>query len=87
MKNENKRRFVVAAVTGLMAVTAVMSISTAAQAEDVNCFGVNKCKGTGDCGGKGTSCAGNNSCKGKGWVTMAKAACLKMEGGSLEAKS
>ncbi len=87
MKNENKRKFVVAALSGLMTVAAVLSASTAAQAADVNCFGVNKCKGTGDCGGKGTSCAGNNSCKGKGWITMAKETCLKMEGGSLEAKS
>lgn len=87
MKKEKKQKFVVAAIAGLMAVAGSLSVQAVAQAEDVHCYGVNKCKGTGDCGGKGTSCAGTNACKGQGWVTMAKDTCLKMEGGSLEAKA
>ena len=87
MKKENKQKFVVAAIAGLMAVAGSFAVQASAQAEDVHCYGVNKCKGTGDCGGKGTSCAGTNSCKGKGWVTLSKENCLKMEGGSLEAQA
>ncbi|MFT4571860.1 MAG: putative membrane protein [Hyphomicrobiaceae bacterium] len=39
------------------------------------CHGVNSCKGTGDCGGKGHSCAGKNECKGNGWIKASKADC------------
>jgi hypothetical protein len=39
------------------------------------CWGVNACKGTGECGGVGHSCAGQNSCKGQGWISLAKDAC------------
>ncbi len=45
--------------------------------------GVNKCKGTGDCGGKGHSCAGETSCKGQGYLRLDKEICLKIEGGRL----
>lgn len=87
MKNDKKQKFVMAALAGLVAVAGAMSAPAVAMAEDVHCYGVNKCKGTGDCGGKGHGCAGLNSCKGQGWVTMEKEACLKMEGGTLEAKA
>ncbi len=82
-----KQRLVVAALAGLMAAAGSLSIQTSAAAQDVQCYGVNKCKGTGDCGGKGHGCAGINACKGQGWVTMAKDTCLKMEGGSLTLKA
>ncbi len=87
MKKENKQKLVLAALTGIMAVAATFSAPSAAQAEDAQCYGVNKCKGAGDCGGKGTSCAGTNSCKGQGWVSMSKEACLRIDGGSLTPKS
>jgi uncharacterized membrane protein len=87
MKKDKKQKLVVAAITGLMAVAGSLSFQSAAQAEDVQCYGVNKCKGAGDCGGKGTSCAGTNSCKGQGWVNIAKESCLRLEGGSLTPKS
>ena len=44
------------------------------------CHGINSCKGTGECGGKGYSCAGKNSCKGKGWLSMTKAVCKEKSG-------
>lgn len=44
------------------------------------CYGVNSCKGTGECGGAGHSCAGQNSCKGQGWITLAKADCEAKHG-------
>lgn len=49
------------------------------------CYGVNSCKGTGECGGPGHSCAGQNSCKGQGWVTLAKADC-DAKGGTFKAR-
>ena len=50
----------------------------------MKCYGANKCKGQGACGGQGHSCAGKNACKGQGYVeTDTKEACLKLEGGRL----
>ncbi len=58
----------------------------------VHCYGVNRCKGTGDCAGApgqkcgttdGHSCAGQNSCKHQGYVDMDKETCLRLEGGRL----
>jgi uncharacterized membrane protein len=71
------------AVTGLLTLAAPTGTATAADAEEVHCYGVNKCKGTGACGGKGHSCAGENSCKGKGFLSMDEETCLKIEGGRL----
>lgn len=39
------------------------------------CWGVNACKGQGECGGVGHSCAGKNACKGQGWIALTKADC------------
>jgi len=54
-----------------------------AKTENAHCYGVNKCKGTGDCGGKGHSCAGKNACKRQGYVDMDKETCLRLDGGRL----
>ncbi len=78
-----KQKLIVAALAGLMTVAGTVLIQGNAHAEDVQCYGVNKCKGTGDCGGKGSACHGSNACKGQGWKSMDKAACLAIEGGSL----
>ncbi len=86
--SSNRKKFLIAAsIAGLMA-----AVSTPAHAEQmapadgkVPCYGVNACKGHGECGGKGYSCAGNNACKGQGWVSMAPDACTKIQGGSLTA--
>lgn len=70
------------AVAGLLAVGAVSQVQAAE--EKVPCYGANKCKGTGACGGATHSCAGKNACKGQGFVMAdSKEACLKMEGGRL----
>ncbi len=87
MKTAQKQKWMIAAVAGLMTVAGAAVFQAAAQAQDVQCYGVNKCKGTGDCGGKGHSCAGINTCKGQGWVTMDKSTCMKMNGGSLTPKT
>ena len=71
------------AVAGLLTVGAVAQVQ-AADAEKVKCYGANKCKGQGACGGAGHSCAGQNGCKGQGFtMTDTKEACLKMDGGRL----
>ena len=84
-KEMNKKRALVAAsVAGLLAVTGIVALSPSAMAEGVACYGVNKCKATGDCGGKGHSCAGKNACKGEGYISLPnQETCLKIQGGSL----
>jgi uncharacterized membrane protein len=71
------------AVTGLLALAAPVGTATAGDAETVHCYGVNKCKGAGDCGGKGHSCAGENTCKAQGYLNVDKETCLKIQGGRL----
>ena len=86
---ESKQHALMAAVAGLLAAAGSLIGSPAAQAhggedEEVPCYGINKCKGQGDCGGAAHSCAGMNDCAGKGYVEVDKSACLKIQGGSLE---
>jgi uncharacterized membrane protein len=71
------------AVTGLLTLAVPFAAATAADTEAAHCYGVNKCKGMGDCGGKGHSCAGENACKGQGFLKIDKETCLKIEGGRL----
>ena len=80
-----KRAWIAASVAGLMAAAAAGLAPPAQAAEEgkVPCYGVNKCKGTGDCGGKGHSCAGKNECGGAGYINLAKNDCLRIKGGSL----
>lgn len=84
-KATRKKTLLAASVAGILAVAGSITAPQAAFAEDVACWGINKCKGTGDCGGKGHSCHGQNTCKGQGWVGVKdEATCLKIEGGSLQ---
>ncbi len=71
------------AVAGLLTLAAPAGPASAGDAEAVHCYGVNKCKGSGDCGGKGHSCAGENACKGQGYLDLDEETCLKIEGGRL----
>ncbi len=82
-----KRALIAASMAGLLT-AASLAVTQTAQAKDkdtdeVACYGINACKGKGDCGGKGHSCAGKNECKGKGYVEVHKDKCLKISGGSL----
>ena len=79
------RALVAASVAGLVAAAGALMAGTHAQAEEakVPCYGINKCKGTGDCGGKGHSCSGQNECAGHGYLKLEKDTCLKIKGGSL----
>ena len=76
----NKKSVLLASAAAGLLAAGTLLVPTAALAEDVECHGVNSCKGTGQCGGKGHSCAGQNTCKGQGWVKMDKDACLKKGG-------
>ena len=85
--NAKKRALIAASVAGLMAAGTVAAAARSAQAADegkeVPCYGINKCKGTGECGGKGHSCAGKNDCGGKGYINLSKEDCLRIKDGSL----
>lgn len=82
-----KKALIAASMAGLLAVSGVaMIVSPAFAEEGSKCYGVNKCKGTGECGGKGSSCAGQNECAGKGWITQDAATCVN-QGGTLEPKA
>jgi uncharacterized membrane protein len=63
---------------------ATQETAHATAAKKVPCYGINKCKGTGDCGGKDHSCGGQNGCAGKAWLNLEKEVCLKIKGGSLQ---
>jgi uncharacterized membrane protein len=81
-----RKALLASAVAGLLAVGASVTPAGAQEKEEdkVKCYGANKCKGQGACGGAGHSCAGQNACKGQGFVMAdSKEACLKMEGGRL----
>ena len=80
---KNGAALLASAVAGLLMTTGVATTAAASDGEAVHCYGVNKCKGTGACGGKGHSCAGENSCKGQGFLDVDKDTCLKIEGGRL----
>lgn len=79
-----KRALLAASVAGLLAVTGTLAVPNIVYAEGVHCYGVNACKGTGDCGGKAHSCAGKNACKGQGFLNFpSEDLCTKVQGGSL----
>lgn len=84
----NKKTLLLAsAVAGMLAFAGTPGSASAEGTEKVHCYGVNKCKGTGACGGKGHSCAGENACKGQGYLKIDKETCLKIEGGRLTPES
>ena len=71
------------AAAGLLTVATTVALPGVAQAEEVKCYGINKCKGAGECGGKGYSCAGKNQCSGKGYLKLDQDKCLAIKGGRL----
>ena len=81
-----KSLLLASAAAGLLALAGAVPTAVADDAEKVRCYGVNKCKGAGACGGQGHSCAGENSCQGQGYLKMDKDTCLKIQGGRLTAE-
>ena len=87
MDGKTQRALVAASVAGLVAAAGLISLGRTAQAAEeaakLPCYGINKCKGTGECGGKGHGCAGKNECAGQGYLKMSSEKCLKIQGGRL----
>lgn len=48
---------------------------SASASSDVQCYGVNKCKGHNDCKTAANACKGHAACKGQGFISMSEAAC------------
>ena len=85
MTTSKKKMLVAASIAGLMTVAASAAASPVLVVEAVPCYGINACKGTGDCGGKGYSCAGKNACKGQGFIKLQADMCTRINGGTLTA--
>ena len=85
MPTSKSRRLLIASMASAMALPALAGAQEpqAQGGESVHCYGVNKCKGTGDCGGPGHSCANQNACKRQGYIDMDKETCLRIDGGRL----
>jgi len=84
VKRNKTKALVAASIAGIVALAGVAIMSAPAYAAGTHCYGINACKGTGDCGGKGHSCAGKNACKGQAWLSMPdEETFLKIQGGSL----
>ncbi len=86
MESKQQRALLMASVAGLMAAAGLASmgqVHAADEAAKVPCYGINKCQGAGNCGGKGHSCQGKNACAGQGYLTLDKETCLKIKDGRL----
>ena len=87
---DKKKALLRASIAGLIAVGSITAAQGIASADmnssGVPCYGINACKGTGDCGGKGYSCHGNNACKGQGFLNLPADTCAKIQGGKLTAE-
>ena len=93
MDARKQQTLLAASVAGLLAAAGTLWAGATAQAymgdddDKVACYGINKCKGTGECGGKGHGCAGKNECAGQGWLKLSSDKCLKIQGGRLTPES
>lgn len=85
IKSKRNLGATLAAAAALTFITAPISTAFAddAAASQVQCFGVNACKGQGACKTAKNSCKGQNSCKGTGMMMMSADDC-KAKGGTTE---
>ncbi|HXG77749.1 MAG TPA: hypothetical protein VNJ31_00225 [Methyloceanibacter sp.] len=60
--------------------TTLMATVYAAEGVPGRCFGVNACKGQGQCKSAKNDCKGKNACKGQGWLSMLVDECAKHNG-------
>jgi hypothetical protein len=82
-KNKALLGAAVAGILGAIASTGAMAAEKSdkmMKAEDVQCAGVNACKGKSSCHSAKSGCAGSNGCKGQGWVKVSKEACDQLGG-------
>jgi len=81
-----KGALLAASVAGLFAAASAPTVASAAdKGDEVQCEGINACKGQGSCAGAGHACAGQNGCKGQGHVKTTAKEC-KAKGGKIVAK-
>lgn len=88
MNVSKSRRIVIASLAGALTLPALVGAQDKPAGDagaKAKCYGVNKCKASGDCGGPGHSCAGQNACKRQGYIEMDKDTCLRLDGGRLTA--
>jgi hypothetical protein len=74
------------AMTAAALIISGATLIAAANAETFKgrCFGVNGCKGQGNCKSAKNDCKGKNACKGQGWQSMLQDDCSHA-GGQWEA--
>lgn len=87
--NLKNRSLLVAALASTLALPAAAGEekrSSELKDSDYQCWGINKCNGTGACSATGRredGCHGSNACKGQGFLRLDPETCLKIEGGRL----
>lgn len=81
MKLNRKSGAKLAMTAAVLFVTGATLIG-AATADTVKgrCFGVNGCKGQGNCKSTKNDCKGKNACKGQGWLSMLQSECSDKQG-------
>jgi hypothetical protein len=77
----SKGALIAAMAAGLFTTSTPLMVR-AADADKVQCQGVNSCKGKSACHGAANGCAGQNACKGKGWIFTTEKEC-KAKGGKV----
>jgi uncharacterized membrane protein len=76
-----KGAMIAASVAGMFAMGAARVASAGdKKTEEVNCHGINSCKGQSSCKGGSNSCAGKNGCKGQGNAKVSKEDCAAKGG-------
>ena len=85
MRDNKKLVGATLAVAAALTLASVPVTSALAQStsSEVQCFGINACKGQGSCKGANNACKGQNSCKGKGFVMKSSAADCTNAGGTI----
>ena len=71
------------AAAGLFGTTALTSTLASAADAQVQCWGVNSCKGHNDCKTANNDCKGMGSCAGQGFLFMNKSDCME-KGGTIK---
>jgi uncharacterized membrane protein len=88
--NPRSKSLLAAALAGALSIPTALGAQDQKPVSDESglkpCWGINTCKGTGDCGAEGcrqSGCHGSNACKGQGFLRLEPETCLKIQGGSL----
>lgn len=68
------------ATAAALSFAAATTTTFAADPAEVQCYGVNACKGQAQCKTAKNACKGQNACKGTGYINMSSADCLKAGG-------